>query len=178
MVSCFWILQSSLSSTNRNSIPFWPLQITMTWVAIPASGTAILVPETALLATTVLMFCAVGASNCSVMASVPMHSPVTSFGSKYCFISSLANLIIASVNRYTEDEKGTGASDRPSSSATTQSSRWPSPKPSYCSGILIPVHPMATICCQRSVSNASCWLRTLRLRCRDCSFSRNLRASD
>ena len=41
---------------------------------MPASGTAILVPEILLLATRVFILCSVGASSCSVMASVPTHS--------------------------------------------------------------------------------------------------------
>ena len=48
--------------------------MTMEWVAMPASGTAILVPEILLLATRVFILCSVGASSCSVMASVPTHS--------------------------------------------------------------------------------------------------------
>ena len=52
-----------------------------------------------------------------------MASPVASFGSQRSFWESLPAMRIASVARYTDDEKGTGATARPSSSAITHSSR-------------------------------------------------------
>ena len=110
-----------------------------------ASGTAIFLPFIFPDSQDNLILSFEGAKRSSVTAKVPMTSPDTNFGRRSFFISSLPYLIIASVNKYTEDEKGTGAKNLPSSSAITHSSRCPKPRPSNSSGILIPVHPSSTI---------------------------------
>ena len=56
----------------------------------------------------------------------------------------MPNNLIASVAKYTEDEKGTGADALPSSSAITQSSSGLNPRPPYSSGIVVPVNPNST----------------------------------
>ena len=85
--------------------------------------------------------------------------------------------MIVSVNKYTEDEKGTGARNLPNSSAITHNSKLPSPSPSKFSGILIPVHPNSTIFPQssssREVDSSKIFLLLLMLS----SFSRNFLAS-
>ena len=118
-----------------------------------------------------------GAKKSSVTASVPTISPLTSFGRIFFLRSSLPYFIIASVNKYTDDEKGTGARNLPSSSAITQSSKWLSPRPSNSSGILIPVQPNPTIFCHKSVSRDSDLSKTCLHLLILSSFSRNFLAS-
>ena len=167
-----------MRSTSLNSIPAFPRHTTTACVAIAASGTAIFVPDNFSSLHSHLILSSVGASKSSATANVPTHSPETNLGNKSFLISSLAYLIITSVNKYTDDEKGTGANALPSSSATTHSSRCPKPSPSYSSGILIPVHPIATIFFHNSSSRPHLLSRTSRFLLREFSFSRNLRASD
>ena len=50
------------------------------------------------------IFSLVGAIKSSATAKVPTTSPVTNFGRIFFLISSFAKLIIASVNKYTEEE--------------------------------------------------------------------------
>ena len=94
----------------------------------------------------------VGAIRSSVTANVPIASPLTRAGSRSFLISSLAKFIKNSVNIYTDDEKGVGARDFPNSSAITHNSKCDKPKPSYDSGILMPVHPSSTIFSHKSLS--------------------------
>ena len=145
---------------------------------MPASGTAIFVPVTLLLTDVTLILLSVGARRSSVTASVPTHSPETSFGKISFFISSLAYLIIVSVNKYTDEENGTGARALPSSSATTQSSKCPKPNPSYSSGILIPVQPIDIILFHNSVSRLFLSSSTSLFLPSEPSFSKNFLASD
>ena len=58
----------------------------------------------------------------SASAKVPITSPLASFGSHLSFCSTLPAMSSASVARYTDDENGSGATARPSSSAITTSS--------------------------------------------------------
>ena len=49
------------------------------------------------------------------------------------------------INKYIDEEKGVGAKDRPNSSAITQSSNIPNPRPPYSSGMAVPVQPISAI---------------------------------
>ena len=64
-----------------------------------------------------------GARKSSVTANVPTISPLTSFGRISFLRSSFPYLIMVSVNKYTDYEKGTGARNLPNSSAITHSSK-------------------------------------------------------
>ena len=73
-----------------------------------------------------------------------MISPEASFGSQFSFCRSVPNNFKASVAKYTDEEKGTGADALPISSAITHNSRGPRPRPPYSSGIVVPVKPKST----------------------------------
>ena len=90
---------------------------------MPASGTAIFLPLILLFKTSVLILEEDGAIKSSATASVPTISPLTSFGKISFLSSSLPYFMTASVNKYTEDENGTGARNLPNSSAITHNSR-------------------------------------------------------
>ena len=84
---------------------------------------------------------------------------------------------MVSVNKYTDEENGTGARNRPNSSAITHSSRCPRPKPLYFSGILIPVQPSETIFAHKSLSTHDSFSRTVLFRNNAFSLERNFFAS-
>jgi hypothetical protein len=87
---------------------------------------------------------AFGSIALSGKAKVPIISPEANFGNQFSFCRSVPNNFNASVAKYTDEEKGTGADALPSSSAITQSSRGPKPRPPYSSGIVVPVNPKST----------------------------------
>ena len=77
-------------STNWSDTPFSFFATTMAWVAISASGTAILEPFNKLFSHRDDMLDEEGALNSSVTAKVPTTSPDTSLGKISFFMSSLA----------------------------------------------------------------------------------------
>src|SRR5262245_41033460 len=113
--------------------------------AMSPSGTGAFVPRTRPFVIVVLRLFALGRPAPSDNANVPIASPDASFGNHFSFCAREPASINASVARYTDDENGIGATARPSSSATTDSSKYDKPSPPYSSGIAVAVHPSSEI---------------------------------
>ena len=137
---------------------------TSTMSAMAPSGTGHFTPVRRPPLTRALMRAGFGLPLPSAQASVPISSPATSLGSNSSFCAALPAISSASVARYTEDENGTGARERPSSSASTHSPIWPSPAPPYSSGTAAPSHPMAEISCHIARSYGATPSSTRRMR--------------
>lgn len=91
--------------------------------ATSPSATGALAPVSAPFATEARIERGVTGPLPSTKAKVPIASPAASLGSQACFCASSPAISRNSVARNTDEEYGTGATTRPSSSAITQSSR-------------------------------------------------------
>src|ERR1700729_2356799 len=169
---------STKNSEISESRPPDPVRAaTMAKSAMAPSGTGFLTPLRLPLETASLMFCGDGLPLPSKSASVPIASPAAINGNHLRFCASLPASRIVSAARYTVDENGTGASARPISSATTQSSRWPAPAPPNSSGMATPRKPISASPFHKLRSYGSLPSSTVRTAFGGHFSARNFRAS-